>query len=120
MSETRIFEAAKDSVLSVLAFARLQGFVVIDGATYITKDGWVSGRILTMDSVGGEAGKRRKRELEAEGWRIQKRQIKGSRKFEYRLDMTLNSARRVAYNYNGKITPDMIYNNESPQVGIFD
>ena len=115
----RTLETAKENVLTALAFAKIQGHIVIDGATHITKDGWVPGYILTHPSIGGESGKRRKRELEAEGWVIEKRKKKDSNAYEYRLFSSTHGAQRIAFNYNGKITPKMIYGDTAYQVGIF-
>lgn len=116
----RTLETAKENVLTALAFARLQDHLVINGVTYVTKDGWVPGYVLSLPSVGGEAGKRRKRDLVADGWRIEKRKKRDSNSYEYRLDVTKNGARRIAYNYNGKITPHLIYDNEATQVAMFE
>ncbi|MDZ7795544.1 MAG: hypothetical protein U5N56_00160 [Candidatus Marinimicrobia bacterium] len=66
-------ETAKNNVLNAMARARLQEYLVIDGYTVPCKEGWVPGQILTHPSIGGEAGKRRKRELDEEGWIIESR-----------------------------------------------
>lgn len=111
---------AKNNVLRAFASARLNGYLILGGETWPCKDGWVLGRLLNHVSIGGEDGKRRKRELEEEGWIIEKRKMINSPSYEYRLICTKHEAQRIVYNYFGKITPQMIYGGKPKQVGLFD
>ena len=113
-------ETAKDNVLNALARAKLQEYLVIDGYTYPCKGGWVPGRLLNHVSIGGEDGKRRKRNLQEEGWIIEKRKMLNSASYEYRLVCTKHEAQRIVMNYYGRITPQMIYGLKPKQVGLFD
>lgn len=114
-------ETARDNILKVLARARLQEYLVIDGSTYPCRDGWIPGRMLNYASLGGgEDGKRRKRELEEQGWIIEKRKMLNSPSYEYRLVCTRHEAQRIIINHSSKIIPQLIYGNKPRQIGMFD
>ncbi|MDZ7821543.1 MAG: hypothetical protein U5N26_06880 [Candidatus Marinimicrobia bacterium] len=113
-------ETAKNNVLNAMARARLQEYLVIDGYTVPCKEGWVPGHILTHPSIGGEAGKRRKRELDEEGWIIEKQKIRNSTGYEYRLICTKHEGRRIIMNNSVNIIPQMIYGQKAHQLGVFE
>lgn len=115
----RTRETAKNNVLRALALARTQGYLLVDGASYPIKEGWVPGYVLTHPSIGGESGKRRKRELEEQGWIIQKRKKRESNAYEYRLFCTIHAAQRIAYSQTMNFIPKMIYGDTAYQVGMF-
>jgi hypothetical protein len=112
-------ETTKQNVLRALALAKTQGYLLINGASFPTKEGWVPGHILTHPSIGGEAGKRRKRDLESEGWIIEKRKKRDSNGYEYRLFCNLHAAQRIAYSTTMNFIPKMIYGDRAYQIGMF-
>lgn len=113
-------ETAKNNVLRALASARLNGYLLVGGETWPCKDGWVMGRLLNHVSIGGEDGKRRKRNLQEEGWIIEKRKMLNSASFEYRLVCTMHEAQRIVYSHNSQVTAQMIYGNKQKQMGLFN
>ena len=113
-------KTAKENVLKKMAFARLNGYLVIGGDTYPCKDGWIHGQLMALLSFGGgEDAKRRMRNLKEDGWIIEKRKKIGSASFEYRISCTEREAQRIVYSYHGSVTPQMIYGDKPKQLGMF-
>jgi hypothetical protein len=112
-------ETTKQNVLRALALAKAQGYLLLNSVSYPAKDGWVPGHVLTHPAIGGEAGKRRKRDLEAEGWLIEKRKKRDSNGYEYRLFCDRHAAQRIAFSTTMNFIPKMIYGEKSYQLGVF-
>jgi hypothetical protein len=51
----------------------------------VESDGWVHGTELATQACGGSEGLRRLRELEEQGWPIERRPVSGSTVWQYRL-----------------------------------
>lgn len=120
MDHNEARKTAKVNVLNTMAWARLNGYIVLDGHTYPCKDGWIPGTLMAMLSFGGgEDAKRRMRNLKEDGWIIEKRKKLDSASFEYRLFCTQHEAKRIVYSYFGSVTPKMIYGDTSRQLGMF-
>jgi hypothetical protein len=70
----------QQQVLAALERAR-ESFLEIEATCY---RGWVPGRILERDEIGGRSATRRVRELRNQGWKIEDRKMP-SGQWEYRL-----------------------------------
>lgn len=120
MDHNKARKTAKENVLMTMAFAKLNGYLVMDGHTHPCKDGWIPGTLMVLLSFGGgEDAKRRMRNLKEDGWIIEKRKKAGSSSFEYRLFCTQHEAQRIVYSYRGSVEPRTIYGDTSKQLGMF-
>lgn len=81
---TKTTLSRREMILKTLRSAR-RGKIVVGGSTVKTTGGWVDGALLTHESIGGDSGLRRLRELRSEGLSVEKRYNSDTGVFQYRL-----------------------------------